>query len=253
MSENLSTADLQDYFSQYGQVIDVYIPKPFRAFGFVTFVEADTAQGLCGESHIINGVSVHVSRADPKDESSLYSSSKYSSNSQNFNHLNRELDNRRFNAHQNSQSCHQISSLQKGTKNRKFDQNIFDSFERRNDIRSPNVSVNFKNHNNLNNVHNKNFGNKDQIAAMMNMFNPMMAAFIQQLATQSNIMPQGPMDVHNSASSSMAHHQNSMPSGVPAPPWTGANGSLQANHSSAGLGLNSNHNYNSRYANEKRF
>ena len=49
-------------------MIDVYIPKPFRAFGFVTFVEADIAQGLCGESHIIKGCSIHVSRADPKEE-----------------------------------------------------------------------------------------------------------------------------------------------------------------------------------------
>jgi RNA recognition motif-containing protein len=68
LSENLTTKDLQDYFSQYGQVIDVYIPKPFRAFGFVTFVEADIAQGLCGESHIIKGCSIHVSKADPKEE-----------------------------------------------------------------------------------------------------------------------------------------------------------------------------------------
>jgi len=41
LSEAITTKDLQDYFSKYGQVIDVYIPKPFRAFGFVTFVEAD--------------------------------------------------------------------------------------------------------------------------------------------------------------------------------------------------------------------
>ena len=51
----MTSKDLEDYFIQYGQVIDVYIPKPFRAFGFVTFVEADVAQGLCGESHIIKG------------------------------------------------------------------------------------------------------------------------------------------------------------------------------------------------------
>jgi RNA recognition motif-containing protein len=68
LSDSLTSKDLQDYFAQFGQVIDVYIPKPFRAFGFVTFVEADIAQSLCGESHIINGVSVHVSRADPKDD-----------------------------------------------------------------------------------------------------------------------------------------------------------------------------------------
>ena len=41
LSESITTKDLQDYFSKFGQVIDVYIPKPFRAFGFVTFVEAD--------------------------------------------------------------------------------------------------------------------------------------------------------------------------------------------------------------------
>jgi RNA recognition motif-containing protein len=68
LSENITTKELQDYFAQYGQVIDVYIPKPFRAFGFVTFVEADIAQALCGESHIICGTSVHVSRADPKED-----------------------------------------------------------------------------------------------------------------------------------------------------------------------------------------
>lgn len=55
LSENLTQQDLQEYFEQYGQVVDVYIPKPFRAFGFVTFVEADVAQNLCGESHIIKG------------------------------------------------------------------------------------------------------------------------------------------------------------------------------------------------------
>lgn len=72
LSETLTSKDLQDYFAQFGQVIDVYIPKPFRAFGFVTFVEADIAQGLCGESHIIKGCSVHVSRADPKDDESHF-------------------------------------------------------------------------------------------------------------------------------------------------------------------------------------
>lgn len=72
LSETLTSKDLQEYFSQFGQVIDVYIPKPFRAFGFVTFVEADIAQALCGESHIIKGCSVHVSRADPKDDESHF-------------------------------------------------------------------------------------------------------------------------------------------------------------------------------------
>lgn len=34
------TADeLRQYFMQYGEVTDVFIPKPFRAFAFVTFAD----------------------------------------------------------------------------------------------------------------------------------------------------------------------------------------------------------------------
>jgi TAR DNA-binding protein 43 len=34
----------------------------------VTFLDPEIAQGLCGEDHIIKGVSVHVSNAAPKSE-----------------------------------------------------------------------------------------------------------------------------------------------------------------------------------------
>ncbi|XP_041355929.1 TAR DNA-binding protein 43-like isoform X2 [Gigantopelta aegis] len=65
-TENLSQEDLRTYFSKYGEVVDVFIPKPFRAFAFVTFADHEVAQMLCGEDHIINGASVHVSNASPK-------------------------------------------------------------------------------------------------------------------------------------------------------------------------------------------
>lgn len=45
---------------------DVYIPKPFRSFAFVTFDSPDTAQNMIGEDHVIKGVSVHVSEASPR-------------------------------------------------------------------------------------------------------------------------------------------------------------------------------------------
>ncbi|KAL1447133.1 hypothetical protein MTO96_028656 [Rhipicephalus appendiculatus] len=67
-TEDLSSDDLRDYFSKYGEVTDVFIPKPFRAFAFVTFVDPDVAQSLCGEDHIIRGTSIHVSNAVPKSE-----------------------------------------------------------------------------------------------------------------------------------------------------------------------------------------
>ena len=35
---------MKDYFSKYGEVTDVFIPKPFRAFAFVTFLDPEVAQ-----------------------------------------------------------------------------------------------------------------------------------------------------------------------------------------------------------------
>ena len=45
---------------------DVYIPKPFRSFAFVTFQEAKVAQSLFGKDHVIKGVSVHIGSAQPR-------------------------------------------------------------------------------------------------------------------------------------------------------------------------------------------
>ncbi|KAA0187173.1 hypothetical protein HAZT_HAZT002785 [Hyalella azteca] len=68
-TEQLTAADLRDYFDNFGEVTDVFIPKPFRAFAFVTFMDPHVAQALCGEDHIIRGTSVHISSAAPKHDS----------------------------------------------------------------------------------------------------------------------------------------------------------------------------------------
>ncbi|MEE6485196.1 hypothetical protein FKM82_014203 [Ascaphus truei] len=65
-TEDMTTDELRQFFTQYGEVVDVFIPKPFRAFSFVTFADDQVAQSLCGEDLIIKGVSVHVSTAEPK-------------------------------------------------------------------------------------------------------------------------------------------------------------------------------------------
>ncbi|XP_014238144.1 TAR DNA-binding protein 43-like [Trichogramma pretiosum] len=67
-TEDLTADDLREYFTKFGEVTDVFIPKPFRAFSFVTFLDPEVAQSLCGEDHIIKGVSVHVSNAAPKSD-----------------------------------------------------------------------------------------------------------------------------------------------------------------------------------------
>ncbi|XP_037130961.1 TAR DNA binding protein, like isoform X3 [Syngnathus acus] len=65
-TEDMTPDELRQYFMQYGEVTDVFIPKPFRAFAFVTFADDQVAQALCGEDLIIKGVSVHISNAEPK-------------------------------------------------------------------------------------------------------------------------------------------------------------------------------------------
>jgi len=67
-TEDMTADDLKDYFSKFGEVTDVFIPKPFRAFAFITFLDPEVAQSLCGEDHIVKGVSVHVSNAAPKTD-----------------------------------------------------------------------------------------------------------------------------------------------------------------------------------------
>jgi len=67
-TEDMNAEDLKDYFSKFGEVTDVFIPKPFRAFSFITFLDPEVAQSLCGEDHIVKGVSVHVSNAAPKTD-----------------------------------------------------------------------------------------------------------------------------------------------------------------------------------------
>ncbi|XP_076087017.1 TAR DNA-binding protein 43-like [Mytilus galloprovincialis] len=66
-TDDMTAEDLRHYFSKYGEVVDVFIPKPFRAFAFVTFADPEVSQSLCGEDHIIKGASVHISSAAPKN------------------------------------------------------------------------------------------------------------------------------------------------------------------------------------------
>ncbi len=38
-TEDITADELRQFFMQYGEVTDVFIPKPFRAFAFVTFAD----------------------------------------------------------------------------------------------------------------------------------------------------------------------------------------------------------------------
>ena len=40
IADTITEGDLRDHFEQFGSITDVFYPKPFRGFAFVTFVEA---------------------------------------------------------------------------------------------------------------------------------------------------------------------------------------------------------------------
>ena len=40
ITEAITESHLRDHFEKFGSVTDVYVPKPFRSFAFVTFCEA---------------------------------------------------------------------------------------------------------------------------------------------------------------------------------------------------------------------
>ncbi|TRY62811.1 hypothetical protein TCAL_12501 [Tigriopus californicus] len=60
IDDSLSKQDLEDHFKQFGEITDIFWPRPFRGFAFVTFLESRVAQSLLNKDHVIKGVSVHI-------------------------------------------------------------------------------------------------------------------------------------------------------------------------------------------------
>lgn len=66
LPEGTTETELQDYFGQFGELTDVYIPRPNRNFGFVTFSSSDAAQTVVNQNHSIRDSLLNVSFAEPK-------------------------------------------------------------------------------------------------------------------------------------------------------------------------------------------
>lgn len=58
--------DLRNAFEEYGYVSDIFIPKPFRNFAFVTFHSSDVAQLLIGRTLTVKECAVIIGSAVPK-------------------------------------------------------------------------------------------------------------------------------------------------------------------------------------------
>ena len=51
LPDGTSKEAIIEYFTKYGELTDVYIPNPFRGFGFVTFASSEVAKKVLHMSH----------------------------------------------------------------------------------------------------------------------------------------------------------------------------------------------------------
>ncbi|KAL3317370.1 hypothetical protein Ciccas_003981 [Cichlidogyrus casuarinus] len=67
IKEHITVEQLRKKFEEFGRVIDVFVPKPFRSFAFVTFDDPDVASNLLGkEIEIEPGCVLLIGSAVPK-------------------------------------------------------------------------------------------------------------------------------------------------------------------------------------------
>ncbi|KAH9296431.1 hypothetical protein KI387_040019, partial [Taxus chinensis] len=77
LPQDANAEDLRQYFSNFGLVTDVYVPKDprrtgHRGFGFVTFAEEGVADRVSRRSHEILGHQVAIDSATPPDDNYRY-------------------------------------------------------------------------------------------------------------------------------------------------------------------------------------
>lgn len=63
VNENIKAGDLREFFSQFGEIVEVSYPKKFKGYAFVTFGDPEIARKICGQDFVIQGYSVCVSKS----------------------------------------------------------------------------------------------------------------------------------------------------------------------------------------------
>eukprot|EP00090_Calanus_glacialis_P022763 TRINITY_DN35066_c0_g1_i1.p1 TRINITY_DN35066_c0_g1~~TRINITY_DN35066_c0_g1_i1.p1 ORF type:complete len:335 (-),score=109.50 TRINITY_DN35066_c0_g1_i1:368-1372(-) len=64
--DKITARQFREFFEQYGEVTDVYVTKPFRKYGFVTFTKPKVARDLYDQNVKIEGVKVFLTKPRPK-------------------------------------------------------------------------------------------------------------------------------------------------------------------------------------------
>lgn len=68
LTESITQEDLEEYFKKFGDIVEVFVPRPFKGIAFVSFTKPDAALTALDQDHIIKDIRLSVSVAMPKDK-----------------------------------------------------------------------------------------------------------------------------------------------------------------------------------------
>lgn len=63
VNEQIKAGDLREFFSQFGDIVEISYPKKFKGYAFITFADAEIAKKICGNDFIVKGYSLCVSKS----------------------------------------------------------------------------------------------------------------------------------------------------------------------------------------------
>ncbi|XP_050535298.1 TAR DNA-binding protein 43-like [Daktulosphaira vitifoliae] len=66
--EDVDEETLKKYFIKFGEISDLFLPRPHRGFAFVTYTDPTSAQKVIGKDHKIGNYSVVCTEAIPKKD-----------------------------------------------------------------------------------------------------------------------------------------------------------------------------------------
>ncbi|XP_050424980.1 TAR DNA-binding protein 43-like [Adelges cooleyi] len=85
LTESITQEDLEDYFKKFGDIVEVFVPRPFKGIAFVSFTKSDAALTALDQDHTIKDVRLSVSVAMPKDKDQRFRGGRSSGGGSNYN------------------------------------------------------------------------------------------------------------------------------------------------------------------------
>ncbi|VVC26723.1 RNA recognition motif domain [Cinara cedri] len=68
LTENVTQEDLEEHFKTFGEIVEVFVPRPFKGIAFVSFTTSEAALAALDQDHTIKEIRLSVSVAMPKEK-----------------------------------------------------------------------------------------------------------------------------------------------------------------------------------------